>query len=108
MTSEEINEIDLFNNPMVKNAQAAMSQEQKDEYQRLGEEFYKTTNFETNEILNNIPLDMTENVLKLECQLRSGLHPSDMDDNDKELLKTAHGDKWYEKWGYEEKDLKFI
>ena len=101
----ELNDNDLFNNPMVKSAAAAMSSEQKDEYSKIGEKMYGTTDFETNKILNNMPDPMVDSILHLTVQLRSGLHPVDLTTEDIDLLKTAYGDKWYEKWGYEEKDL---
>jgi len=40
--------------------------------------------------------------------LKSGLHPSMLDENEKILLKEALGDKWYEKYGYVEQDLTMI
>jgi len=101
-----LNDNDLFNNPMVNSAAAAMSSEQKDEYAKIGEKIYETTDFETNKILNNMPDPMVDSILHLTVQLRSGLHPIDLSNEDIDLLKEAYGDKWYEKWGYEEKDLK--
>jgi hypothetical protein len=48
---------------------------------------------------------MVESVLQLSVQLRSGLHPSDLEEQDIKLLETSFGEKWYEKWGYEKADL---
>jgi hypothetical protein len=96
---------DLFDNPMIKSAEKALTQEQKEKYAQLGEEMYKTVDFETNEILNNLPEPMVESVLQLSVQLRSGLHPSDLEEQDIKLLETSFGEKWYEKWGYEKADL---
>jgi len=97
---------DLFDNPMIKAAQAALTSEQKEEYAKLGKKFYETTDFETNKVLNNMPDPMVDSLLQLTVQLRSGLHPVDLTSEDIELLKSGYGDKWYEKWGFEEKDLK--
>ena len=48
---------------------------------------------------------MTEAVAYIETSLRSGLHPSMLEDNEKALLKETYGNEWYHRWGYIEKDL---
>ena len=99
-------ETDLFNNPMVQAAAAALTDEQKQKYAKLGEDLYNSVDFETNKVLNNLPEPMVDSVLQLVVQLRSGLHPTDLKSSDVELLKTSYGETWYTKWGYTEEDLK--
>lgn len=96
---------DLFDNPMVRAASSALSDEDKERYKRLGEALYADVDFETCKSLNNIPAPFVEAVQYLELQLNSGLHPSMLEDNDKILLKDAYGAEWYKKWGYIEADL---
>ena len=96
---------DLFDNPMVRAADAAMSDEEKEHYRRIGEEMYGPLDFETSNVLNNMPEPMTEAVAYVEIQIRSGLHPSMMEDNEKMLLEEAYGKNWYTKWGFVEQDL---
>ena len=100
------NESDLFNNPMVKAAADALTDEQKEKYAQIGKELYSTVDFETNEVLNNLPNPMVDSLLQLTVQLRSGLHPTDLEESDIELLKTSYGDEWYKNWGYTKDDLK--
>jgi hypothetical protein len=38
-------------------------------------------------------------------QLKSGLHPSMMEDDEKRLMEELFGKEWYTKWGYVEGDL---
>lgn len=96
---------DLFDNPMVHAALAAMSPEEKENYQRIGEQMYGNMNFEDARFLINPDAKMNEALACLESQLRSGLHPSDLEDNEKAVLKDAYGDNWYEKWGFVNEDL---
>lgn len=99
---------DLFDNPMVRAALAAMSPEEKAKYRQIGEQMYGNMNFEDARYLSNPEAKMTEARACLESQLRSGLHPSDMEDNEKAVLADAYGEKWYEKWGFVKKDLSEI
>lgn len=99
---------DLFDNPMVRAALAAMSPEEKERYRQIGEQMYGNMNFEDARYLINPETKMTEALACLESQLRSGLHPSDMEDNEKAVLIDAYGEKWYEKWGFVKEDLSEI
>jgi len=101
-------EQDLFSNPMITAAMAAMSNEDKEKYRQIGEQMYGHMNFEDARHLINPEVRMTEALACLESQLRSGLHPSDMEDNEKAVLSDAYGDNWYEKWGFVKKDLSEI
>jgi hypothetical protein len=96
---------DVFNNPMVEAALKALSPADLLKYKIIGEELYGNVNFEDSKILNTMPVPMEECVYYVSQQLKSGLHPSMMDDNEKNIMKEAYGDKWYERWGYIEKDL---
>jgi hypothetical protein len=104
----ETSDYDLFDNPMVRSALAAMSDEDKEQYRLIGEQMYGSMNFEDARYLIDPNAQMTEALACLESQLRSGLHPSDLEDNEKAVLADAYGPKWYEKWGFVEQDLNQI
>lgn len=95
------NQYDLFNNPMVKAAKDAMTPEILENYKRLGESMYKDIDFENGTIQNIID----DSIKKLDCVLKSGLHPSMLSDDEKKLLNEEIGEKWYEKYGYIKEDL---
>jgi len=99
---------DLFDNPMTRAAIAALSEKDKALYKTIGEHLYGRINFEDGQSLNNMPPPMVEAVIYLEILLRSGLHPSMMNDNEKAFMVDARGDKWYEDWGYTQQDLNDI
>ena len=96
---------DLFDNPMVRSAMAALSEEDKKKYKMIGDHLYGRINFEDEQSLNNMPPSMAEAVAYIETCMRSGLHPSMLEDNERALLKENYGEEWYKKWGYVEQDL---
>lgn len=105
-TKEEVRTTgNLFNNPMVESALKAMSPDELLRYKEIGESMYGTVNFEDSQILNNMPLPMYEAGAYISEQLKSGLHPSMMDDDEKRLMEEIFGKEWYTRWGYVEGDL---
>lgn len=95
----------LFNNPMVESALKSMSPEELQRYKEIGERMYGTIDFEDSKILNNVPPPMYEAGAYISEQLKSGLHPSMMDDDEKRLMEELFGKEWYTLWGYVEGDL---
>lgn len=96
---------DLFDNPMVRSALQGMSAEQLEQYKKIGEEMYGTIDFEDNHILQNMPPPMKEAVLYIEESIKSGQHISTLEDNEKHLLESSYGEKWYERYGYTRDDV---
>jgi hypothetical protein len=100
---------DLFNNPMIEIAKKAMSDEQIKKFELIGREMYKNIDYETSTVGGqNFPKTIVENVAYVIEGIKAGLHPSDLSDDEKILLREVYGEKWYERFGYEEKDLKEI
>ena len=98
----------LWDNDMVRNASQAMSKTDLTKYAKLGESFYKDIDYETSSIIdsNNIVPPFMKNAVKyIQESLKSGLHPSMMTKEEKELMKSIHGNNWYEMYGYVEGDL---
>lgn len=98
------NDFDIFDNPMVRAAEKALTKEDLDRYKRLGESMFKGIDFATSEVDN----PMEEALAYIEVGLRSGLHPTFLDENEINLLISSYGDKWYQRFGYTEEDLKTI
>ncbi len=98
----------LFNNSMVNAALEALSPDEIKKYQEIGNDLYGTTDFvgvQEGRIPDGVPEEAKDAVAYIECQLNSGLHPSDMDSNEKDLMASAYGDEWYTKWDYTKLDL---
>ena len=98
---------DLFEGVLAKAAMAALSDEDKEKYRIIGEHLYGRLNFEDGS-LNNLSPEMNEAVAYLESQLNSGLHPSMLQENEKDLLKEAYGEEWFMRWSYVKEDLEDI
>lgn len=88
----------LFNNNMVKNARKEMSQELKDEYEKLSHHVGQAMDVIEGDPLNESAAYITEG-------LKSGLHPSYLEENEKQVMKTLFGDEWYKKWGWDTLEL---
>ena len=104
----------LWDNPMINMARQNMSPEELEKYKKLGESMYADIDFPTskvinnNEIDNNLPEHMVDAVIYLQEAIKSGLHPSMLEENDVKLLEEAYGKEWYKQFGYIEEDLKDI
>ena len=91
---------------MVDLARNAMPKEQLEKFKRIGEEMYNNVDYETGTINGKtFPKTMAESAFFIVEGIKSGLHPSDLSTEEKFLLKEVYGEKWYERFGYNEKDL---
>ena len=85
---------------MVKKALASMSPEQVEQYKILGESMYGNIDFGASKILNNLPPPMLEALAYIEESLKSGLHPSMLEESELALLTDYYQDDWITKYGY--------
>lgn len=92
---------DLFENPRVKAAYESLSPAEKARYTSIGEQLYDSVDFEE----CNVNEPMLEATAYIQNQLKSGLHPSMMEQNEKDLMKESYGEEWYIKYGYVKEDL---
>ena len=96
---------DLFNDPTLKKARESLSAEDQEKYKKMGEHMFNNINFANPELSDNFTPPMEEACAYVIQGLESGLHPSYLDEDEKVLLETTYGEKWYEKWGYTKCDL---
>ena len=102
--NNNINDSDLFG-LAVNNSLKSLSVQDRKRYEQIGEELYNSVDFTDNTILNGLPPPVAESLQDIELQIKDGLHPSDMDKVQKNLLKEIYGDEWYTKWGFTKEDL---
>lgn len=98
------NDQDLFNNPFVKAAKESMSLQQIENFKKMGEKYFSAWDFDKGnpeEILDVAVAELSE-------AIKSGLHPSDLEENDIAILSAKLGKDWYTRFGYDEEDLKGI
>ena len=101
-TMQEVNKYlqdQLFNNEMIKQARESMTPEQLEEYKKKGEEFFANVDFEDKDG-NTIP-PVESACAYITEGLKSGIHPSYLDDDEKRVMEEIYGKEWYKKWGWE-------
>jgi len=97
--------MDLFNNPMVNNALKAMSPEQLKDYKRMGEYMYGNIDFVDNKVINGLDKSLDESAFYIGEGLKAGLSPSDLDENEVQILTSVYGEEWYKRFGFNRKDV---
>jgi hypothetical protein len=98
--------MDLFNNPMIDRARAALSDEDKKRYQAIGHAMFKDIDFTSeNYDLSATMKNAAEYVISA---LESGQHPSTLEEEELDVMAEIEGPEWYKKFGYCKKDLKEI
>jgi hypothetical protein len=98
---------DNFHNPMYEQAKKNMTKEQLEEYKKKGEDMYGDMDFDTAGKDGGASTDPLRSTLKyIELGLNSGLHPSEVTLDEKNILIQFYDEKWYEKWGYTKDDVK--
>lgn len=75
---------DIWNNP----AKDMLTDEQKDEFKVKGKHMYDQMDF------GNIESDVLDAVAYIRMQLRSGVHPSFLEDNERDIMQKIYGDDW--------------
>ena len=97
----------LWNNDMVNSALKSMSPSDLEHYKKLGESLYKDLNFETSNIESNenIPPYLADALAYIVESIKSGLHPSMLDEDEKKVLEEVYGKEWYRKFDYTKEDL---
>jgi len=118
MNNEEHNKLQsilnadpLFDDKELKKIVDNLSKEDKERYEKIGKEMYDSINFDDiNSQGNSTDHEKVniENVAQLRLMLQSGIHPSYLNNQEKDLLKNNFGDKWYEEYGFLEVDLNRI
>lgn len=98
----------LWDNEMVTAALKSMSPSDIEHYKKLGEGLFKDLNFETAKIetKDNIPPFLNDALAYIIESLKSGLHPSMLEEDEIKVLEEIYGKKWYLKLNYTEDDIK--
>ena len=98
--------MDPFNNPMIESAKKAMSPEQIAEYKKVGEYMYNNDVYKVSEVGSKIkqPEKVDLILYATEC-LKSGGSPHDLSQPELRALIDIYGDKWYERFNFEEDEV---
>ena len=109
-TIEKIKNADpLFGEKRLREIAASLSDEDKKRYAQIGEEMYNSINFEDINSQGSLAAQNSdqielENASEIKVMLRSGMHPSFLSRQEKDIMKNVFGNKWYEEFGFLETD----
>jgi len=103
----------LFGEKRLKEIAESLSEEDKNRYKQIGEEMYNSIKFEDINSQGSAACDNSEsidleNVSQVKLMLSSGLHPSFLSNQEKDMMKNNYGEKWFETFGFLETDLNRI
>ena len=104
-----INKLDIFEN--LKNQyMSQLSEEQLKSFQEFGKKMHdgmdytKENPYEKNESSSNV-ISLEECLANVVAQVKSGLHPSFVEEHEESLLKAHYGEQWYKEFGYDSKTI---
>jgi hypothetical protein len=98
--------MDLFNNPMVEAAKKSMTPEQLEEYKRVGEYMYNNDVYKVSEIGSKVKQPESQDLILYATEaLKSGGSPHDLSGAELRALIDLYGEKWYERFGFEQDEV---
>jgi hypothetical protein len=96
----------MYTNPSVQQFRNSLNPEELVKYQQMGEAIYNTVDYVQSKVLDrSIPGFLIEPFQDIKASLKSGLHPSELDADEKRVMVECLGDDWYVKFGYVKEDL---
>ena len=101
---EETRQKELFA-AIKKNMIQGMSDEQIADLKTLGEKFHESFDITTGTTQNLDEISMEESLAYIVESLKSGIHPSYLNEDEIAMLNAGFGEEWYKKWGYSKEDL---
>jgi len=103
--SESKEKEDLFNNPMVKSAMAAMTPEQLEDYKIMGKHMHSIDFTEEIPRPKDLEQETVNGVFYIKDALKSGLHPRDMTTKEIQLMYDVYGKDWFREYGYKKNEV---
>lgn len=97
--SEEERQKMLFES-IRKNMEKGMTEEQIASMKVLGEKFHESFDVSKGTVHNPNEISMEEALAYVVESLKSGIHPSYLNDDEKAILVAGYGEEWYKQWGY--------
>ena len=105
----DINKLDIFEN--IRNKyMSQLSEEQLKSFQEFGKKMHdgidytKSNPYEQSKPSSKI-VSLEECLASIVAQVKSGLHPSFVKEDEESLLKAHYGEDWYKNFGYDSKTL---
>jgi hypothetical protein len=116
-TDEQTNPFDIFSNPQIQRAKESLTPQMRAQYEQLGESIWSqmeasqmSISNSTGENVNftgeNLPPPVEEAAAHIAEALKSGMHPSLLDEDEKKVMTECFGTTWWRKWDYQDDEMK--
>ena len=110
------NPFDIFSNPQIQRAKESLPPQLRAQYEQIGESIWSqmeqsqmTISNNTGDDVNftgeNLPPPVEEAAAHIAEALQSGMHPSLLEDDEKNVMKECFGDTWWRKWDYQDDEM---
>lgn len=83
----------------------ALPEDMRQNYAEFGEKFHKSFDVDSGRPYDSNEIDLEEALSYVVESLKSGLHPSFLNEDERALLIAGYGKEWYTKWGYKAEDI---
>jgi hypothetical protein len=95
-------ECSLWNDSRWKTARDNMSEDQYQQYQTIGNQFHGSINY-TDGTNTGVPIPepARDSVAHIIMGLKSGLLPSDLTNEEKDVMEVFQGKEWYKNYGFD-------
>lgn len=95
----------IFNNLNFENIKKSLNKKELKKYEEIGKDLYESINYTDGKVITTNNDNNAKYILE---GIKSGLHPSMLSTEEKNILSETFGDEWYKKYGYTENDLNNI
>lgn len=99
----------LVTSPEIVMAKNALTEEQKEEYKKIGEYMYQT---DVSKVKHNgsqvVKVNKADLLIYAESGLRSGLSPKDLTADELASLINAYGERWFERFDISEEEANLV
>ena len=112
----ESNPFDIFSNPQIQRAKESLPPQMRAQYEQLGESIWNQMETSQMAITNNtgeevnftgesMPPPVEEAAAHITDALKSGMHPSLLEEEEKNVMKECFGSTWWRKWNYKDEEM---
>jgi hypothetical protein len=98
LSLEERDSYSLFTDPNLKALYDQLPEEEKNEYKRSGEYMYSKDYENTN---NDLESRLLEAAAYINEGMKSGLRPSQLDEDEVKVMREIFGSEWYKKYYFD-------
>lgn len=97
---------DLYDNPFVNSAKKAMTQEQIEEYKKVGEYMYNSIDYKEISLGSKVQVAGDDDLLFYATEaIKSGMDPKDLSHQELQLLLNSYGIEWFRQFGFEDNEI---